>query len=248
MPKAQSNQKKRVATKKRPRRSTEEIVNLIIEAACDEFERHGYEKAKTAEIARKAGVAEALIFSNFGSKAKLFHDAIFKPLDQLLLQFSSTHPVAAGDAQGMKEGTRAYVLAFQQFTRRHSRMLKSLVAAQMFESDNVKGMHQVEGLHAYFSESSARMANRTTGKPKIDPRLLTRISFAAILSCVLFKDWLFPKGLASEAVLSAAISSFVAEGLNADADAMPKGRRMVRSQRMPGKSNLKSAAKSTQKR
>jgi AcrR family transcriptional regulator len=237
-----------VARKKRPRRSSEEIINLIIEAACDEFERNGYEKAKTAEIARKAGVAEALIFSNFGSKAKLFHDSIFKPLDQLLLQFSSAHPVDMGDAQGMREGTRAYVLAFQEFTRRHSRMLKSLVAAQMFESDNVKGMHQVEGLHAYFVQSSARMASRTANKPKIDPRLLTRISFAAILSCVLFKDWLFPKGLASEAVISAAISSFVAEGLNADADAIPKTRSAVRSQRVSSKKPVKSTAIPRQKR
>jgi hypothetical protein len=175
-----------------------------------------------------------LIFSNFGSKARLFHDSIFNPLDQLLRQFTSTRLVDMTDAAGLKAGTREYVFEFQQFVRRHSRMLKSLVAAQMFESDNVKGMHQVEGLHAYFAQSSARMANRTTGKPKIDPRLLTRISFATIVSCILFKDWLFPKDLASEEVISAAISSFVAEGLNADADAIPKPERVLRWQRVPG--------------
>ena len=74
--------KKPPATPKRKRRSTEEIIDRLMEAACEEFERSGYAGSKTAEIARKAGVAEALIFSNFGSKAKLFQDSIFKPLDR----------------------------------------------------------------------------------------------------------------------------------------------------------------------
>src|SRR6202521_2250289 len=94
--------------KRRPRRSTEEIVNLIIASACEEFERNGYEGTKTAEIARKAGVAEALIFSNFGSKAKLFHDSIFNPLNRHFLDFCAAHLVESDDPEGAKEWTRQY--------------------------------------------------------------------------------------------------------------------------------------------
>ena len=41
---------------------------------------------------------------------------------------------------------------------------------------------------------------------------------AAVLACVMFKDWIFPKGLASNADISAAIIDFVIDGINANYD------------------------------
>jgi AcrR family transcriptional regulator len=208
--------------KRRPRRSTEEIVNLIIAAACEEFERNGYEGAKTAEIARKAGVAEALIFSNFGSKAKLFHDSIFNPLNRHFLEFSASHRISPDDAVAFEEGTRQYILEIQQFIQQHSRMLASVVAAQMYETDDLQGVRQIEGLHDYFSRATANAMNRNVVKPRVDPRLMARVSFASILACTIFKDWLFPRDLASDAQITNAIRDFVMEGLSANASA-PSG-------------------------
>jgi len=243
-------QRTKVTQKRRRRRSTEEIIDLLLEAACDEFERSGYEGAKTAVIARKAGVIEALIFSNFGSKAKLFHDAIFKPLDQHFLQFQATHLVDADDTEALREGTRQYILELQQFVGRHSRMLRSVVAAQLYASDDVQGLSQVQGLHDFFSKAAATAMKRLSDKPKIHPKLMTRVSFATILACIIFKDWLFPKGLAGPEEISTAISDFVMEGLNANAEpqpktqdkAPPKAPRSGRSRRSPG------AAGATRKR
>src|SRR5262249_44881753 len=123
---------------RRRRRSTEEIVDRIIEAAGDEFGRNGYPGTKTAPIARKARVAEALIFSNFGSKAQLFHDSIFNPLNRHFFEFCDTHLVNPGDSDKLREGTREYILELRQFIARHCRMFSSLVAAQMYASDNVR--------------------------------------------------------------------------------------------------------------
>jgi AcrR family transcriptional regulator len=204
-------------TKRRSRRSSEQIVDLLIEAACSEFERNGYERAKTAAIARRAGVTEALIFSNFGSKAKLFHDSIFKPLSQHFLKFCATHLVEADDAEGAKAWTREYTRELQKFIADHSLMLKTVIAAKMFASDSVPGLGQVEGLHDFFSKTTAKSVKRLSGKPRIHPKLMSRVSFATILACVVFKDWLFPEGLASEGEISAAISDFILEGLNANA-------------------------------
>jgi AcrR family transcriptional regulator len=208
--------------KRRPRRSTEEIVNLIIASACEEFERNGYEGTKTAEIARKAGVAEALIFSNFGSKAKLFHDSIFNPLNRHFLDFSASHRISPEDVEAFKEGTRQYILELQQFIQQHSRMLTSVVAAQIYKTDDLQGVGQVEGLHDYFSRATANAMNRNIVKPRVDPRLMARVSFAAILACTIFKDWLFPRNLASDAQITEAIRDFVMEGLSANASA-PSG-------------------------
>lgn len=230
----------RPKAKKRParrsRRSTGEIIDRILEAAGNEFEHRGYVGAKTAAIARKASVAEALIFSNFGSKAKLFNDSVFKPLDRHLREFCAAHLVAPGDADGLREGTRQYILELRQFIGRHSRMFKSLVAAQMYASDNVQSLSQVEGLNDFFSRATELASKRLVSRPRIDPKLLTRVSFATILACVLFKDWLLPDGLASESEITAAINDFVVDGLNANearkaAASPPRRSRRIRGSR-----------------
>jgi AcrR family transcriptional regulator len=218
---------------RRPRRSTEVIIDNIMEAACNEFEHNGYLGTKTAAIARKAGVAEALIFSNFGSKAKLFNDTIFKPLDRHFLEFCATHLVQPGDTAALRKETRQYILELRQFIGRHSRMFSSLVAAQMYASDNVRGLSEIEGLHNFFARAAEMNRKRLTGKPRIDPKLLARVSFAAILACVIFKDWLFPPGSASEDEITAAISDFIMDGLNANADPKASARRLIRVRKPP---------------
>ena len=214
------------------RRSTEEIIDRLMEAASEEFERNGYAGTTTAAIARKAGVVEALIFSNFGSKAKLFHDSIFKPLNRHFLEFCATHLVDAGDAAGLKQGTEQYIQELRRFMEQHSRMLMSLFVTQMYEAD-LQGLSEMEGLNDYFSGTAAMAQKRLTKKPKIDPKLMARVSFATVLSCVLFKDWLFPKGIASEGEISAAISNYVMEGINANAERTSSALRVARSRRLP---------------
>jgi AcrR family transcriptional regulator len=221
------------AGQRRPRRSTEQVIGLIIDAACAEFELNGYEKTKTATIARKAGVAEALIFSNFGSKARLFQDSIFKPLEQHLQQFQATHTVDSHDSEAIRAATGQYIAELQQFIGRHSRMLKSVIAAQMYGSEGLEDLKQVEGLHDFFNRASTKGINPLSDHLKISPKLLTRVSFATILACTLFKDLLFPKGMASPDRISQAISDFVMDGLNANADPQPEVQAAARSRRSP---------------
>ena len=60
------------------------------------------------------------------------------------------------------------------------------------------------------------MAQRLDKKPRVDPKLMVRVSFAAMLACVMFKDWIFPRGLATADEISAAIRDFVMDGINAN--------------------------------
>ena len=218
MPKGDLRLEKKAGRTRRPRRSAGEIIDRLVGAACEEFERNGYTGAKTAAIAEKAGVAEWLIFTHFGSKARLFHDSIFKPLNQHFLDFCSTHLVDRGDSEGLRKETREYILELQQFVEHHSKMLISVLFAQMYEGENVEGLGRIGGLHDYFSRGAAMATERLTGKPMIDPRLIVRVSFATIIACVIFKDLLFPKGLATKDEIKAAVRDFVMYGLNANAD------------------------------
>jgi AcrR family transcriptional regulator len=234
LPKRDLRPKTKTRQARRSRRSTEEIIDNIMEAACHEFERNGYLGTKTAAIARKAGVAEALIFSNFGSKAKLFHDTVFLPLDRHFREFCATHLVDPGDTAALRKETRQYILELRQFIGRHSRMFSSLVAAQMYASENVRGLSEIDGLDNFFSRAAEMNRKRLRGKPRIDPNLLARVSFISILACVIFKDWLFPAGLASEDEISAAISDFIMDGVNANADGKPGARSLTRVRKSPG--------------
>jgi AcrR family transcriptional regulator len=218
LPKGNLRHEKKLGRTRRPRRSAEEIIDRLVGAASEEFERNGYAGTKTAAIAEKAGVAEWLIFTHFGSKARLFRDSIFKPLNQHFLDFCSTHMVDPGDSEGLRKETREYISELHQFVERHSKTLISLLFAQLYEGENVEGLSQIDGLHDYFSRGAAMATDRLTGKPMIDPKLIVRVSFATIIACVMFKDLLFPKGLATKDEIKAAVRDFVMYGLNANAN------------------------------
>lgn len=204
-----------VVPRRRRRRTTEEIIERLVQAAREEFETNGYSGAKTAAIALKAGVTEPQIFNHFGSKAQLFHEVVFKPLDQHFVQFCATH--IADDAESSRVYTQQYIMELKQFIERHSKILRSLVVTQAYTCDGVQGVGQIEGLNDYFDRTAAIGRSLIAGKPTVDPRLMTRVSFAAVLATVIFKDWLFPKDLASEEEISDAISGFVMDGINRNA-------------------------------
>ncbi len=62
-------------------------MDRIIRAAADEFKASGFTGATTAAIARNAEVTEAQLFRYFASKAELFRESVFKPLNQHFLDF-----------------------------------------------------------------------------------------------------------------------------------------------------------------
>lgn len=199
--------------KRRKRRSTQEVIDRIIDAAFAEFGENGYSSATTAAIARRAEVAEALIFTHFGTKANLFRKAVFKPLDDHFSTFVATHSAGnGGEAEHVKE-SRAFVSDLVSFVRRHSGMFKSLVVNEAYakDGDGPSGLH---GLQDYFDKMSTLEEARLSKRFRIPPHLISRISFASILGCILFHDWLFPEGIAKDADVHDALCDFIMEGLS----------------------------------
>src|SRR5436190_8015661 len=78
------------------RRAPGEIRRLLLRTAREVFEERGYARATTREITARAGVAETLLFRNFGSKANLFAEAVLQPLseffDDWVRRFAFTPP------------------------------------------------------------------------------------------------------------------------------------------------------------
>ncbi len=201
------------ARTRRKRRTSEEIVDRIIDAAREEFELNGYTRTKTAAIARRAGVAEALIFTNFGSKAALFQKSIFGPLREQLTDFCANHLANAGQVDETIDGDRReYIHQLQIFVKANSRKLASLVFVHLYGED-VQSVGDVSGLHDYFDRASAMALDHVVIPPRVNPNLASRVTFATVLSCILFRDWLFPEGLATSDEIDDAVINHVIGGL-----------------------------------
>jgi AcrR family transcriptional regulator len=188
---------------RRKRRSRDDILERIVRAAVEEFKRCGFTGTTTAAIARKAEVTEAQLFRCFGSKSNLFREAIFKPLDAHFLKFIHDNLSDDGADSSIREITYRYTAELQRFMREHSDALTSLVFAQN---------HEIQSLSTYFDRCAAITEARMRGKPKFDLQMMVRVSFVAVLGCVMFKDWIFPPGLANDEAITAAVSNFVLSG------------------------------------
>lgn len=210
------------AVKRKPRparrapRSTQENISRIVTAATVEFARHGFAGATTAAIARNADVTETQLFRYFDSKSKLFHETIFKPLDEHFEKFNKQYP-ADSRSPHLREHAYLYISQLQDFIGKHSEMLKSLIVAQVYDPDMAKSMSHMGSLDRYFSRGEAAMM-KTSGEPRVDPKLLVRVSFFAVLAAVVFKNWIFPPGMASDAEIKNIINDFVWEGASINLD------------------------------
>lgn len=208
----------------RRRRSPEDILNRIVEAATGEFKRHGFAGATTATIARKAGVTEAQLFRCFESKANLFRETIFKPLDRHMSVYMDQY-LRDDDHTNLSEKADLYMTEFQQFIAEHAGMLTSLLVVQTYDRGDVQGVGEINSLRTYFERGAARLTKTTGGQTKADPRLLVRLSFVAVLGSILFKEWIFPPGLASEKEVQEVTYHFVMDGLGVDLEPPVPARR-----------------------
>ncbi|HZO52401.1 MAG TPA: TetR/AcrR family transcriptional regulator [Bryobacteraceae bacterium] len=208
---AKAKRKRRTPAPRRQRRSTDDVLNRIVTAAAEEFRRSGFAGTTTAAIARRADVTEAQLFRHFRSKSNVFQETIFKPIEQHFLAFTEKYHPARGEAPS-RELSNLYTRELQHFIRDHAATLTSLVVAQAYDRDAAHGVSEIDSLGTYFDRGAAMMAARLKGKAKVDPRLLVRVTFASVLGSIMFGDWLFPPGLASDEEIADAINEFVLAG------------------------------------
>ncbi|MEO5586713.1 MAG: TetR/AcrR family transcriptional regulator, partial [Novosphingobium sp.] len=165
----------------------------------------------------RAEVTEAQIFRCFTSKGDLFRTAIFAPLNRHFTDHQARR-TGAEDAVPTRQGAREFIAELQDFIGEHSGMLMSLAVAKAYAQDPTEGGAGLDGLTTYFERGAGMMRSRVKGEPTVAPELMVRVSFAAVLGCVLFSDWLFPPGVASAAEFREATLGFMLDGLNANND------------------------------
>src|SRR3954467_12195425 len=68
----------------RRRLKPEQRRELIVEAAADEFGRHGHRAARMEDIARAAGVTKAVLYDHFPNKGTLHAEVVSRASDDLV--------------------------------------------------------------------------------------------------------------------------------------------------------------------
>lgn len=209
-------------TERRKRRSQEELHALILQAARETFKQQGFGGATTAAIAARAEVTEAQLFRYFPSKAALYREAVFTPLNEHLTRFMARQAGDFEKTDTLRDKARDYTVELQDFLDEQGKMLLSLLVAQAYAPSQSPGVDEIAGLEAYFDRGAALHAGRLDSPSPIDPRLMVRVSFAAVLGCVLFKDWLIPETLADDETVREAITAFVLDGVLENPAPQPK--------------------------
>lgn len=175
---------------KRTRRSAETVRALILESARELFSERGYSGTPTREIAARAGVAEVLLFRHFGTKANLFQQTVFEPLNRYIRDFQKEHLERGDAAPGAEPETQDFIAGLHNLLANNRQLLMSAVAAEMFEPEVADGLRDNAALHEYFS-TAERYLEPNRVDYLVDLPLGVRLSFATALGVALFQDWLF---------------------------------------------------------
>ena len=202
MPKAAVMPK--VASTRRARRTTGEIRALILAAARQIFAQNGFAGATTRQIATAADVAEPLVFSNFGSKAALFTEAVIEPFNTRFAEFLQHSDTMPPDREQRSAG---FVHALYPFLRHNADLLQAL----MKSSGDIDGSVR-HGLDTYFASAAQRMReqyDRAGLMFDVPPELLTRYTFGMLAGTVLLQDWFFPDGTTGGEADEAALARMI---------------------------------------
>lgn len=180
----------------RQRRPTAEIRSLILDSACSLFVERGFEHTSTREIAQRAGIAEPLIFRNFGSKEQLFEQAVFVPFSAFVDDWVRHWENADYAHLSMHELSQEYVRSLYGLLRRSRGLIKELMVVG-FRS-NWRFIHTDSPDSPFgrlFMQLTAMGENQiATHRMRAgNPRILLYLTFSLIMSAAIMDEWAFPK-------------------------------------------------------
>lgn len=111
------------------RRPRGEPRRLLLEAARDLFSRQDYRSTTTLEIAEAAGVAEYLLFRQFGSKAALFSEALVLPFTDFVDEFGRTWRAVVPEETDEEELARHFIGQLYDVFAEHRGLVVTLLAS-----------------------------------------------------------------------------------------------------------------------
>lgn len=177
---------------RRRRRTREDVIERICDAARQLFAERGYHGATTREIARLADVSETLLFRHYGSKSVLFDEVVAQPFNRLMQDFLTQYPTV----ENRKTGERRNFFAAYDLVEKNRSLFIALLSTNSLSPENGSGP-SFDGLSAFFKAAAVEQIQKYADlgeTPPFDIELGIRLAFGMLASSVLLRDWLFPEG------------------------------------------------------
>jgi AcrR family transcriptional regulator len=174
----------------RTRRPSAEVRKLILDAAHDLFASNGYRGTSTREIADRAGVAEVLLFRNFGSKADLYSTSVVLPLTAFLNEWITSNTWDWDEAD-TELRQREFNAKLYEVARDNRGLIVSFLAMSVFEPELVAGLKHAKDLDDVMdrlADLAGGQLGRLGRSEHSNPRVGTRAVIGMILSMALFDD------------------------------------------------------------
>lgn len=175
---------------RRRRRTSEDLRRTLLDVARDLFDRQGFQATTTAEISRKAGVSERVLFNNFGSKGALFNAAVIAPFVHLLTVYVDEWVQDTGGSTPEERLDRLVNGLFELARQHRTALLTALTEHQNDPADS--------GLLDQLARALQRMQTITPSDAYrdqyqgLDMPALTANTVGMIFGVALLDDLIFP--------------------------------------------------------
>jgi AcrR family transcriptional regulator len=108
---------------------------LLLDAASDLFARQDYRSTSTREIAEAAGVTEALLFRQFGSKAALFRETMVAPFTSFVDDFGRMWQAVVPEETDEDELASQFVGQLYDVFVEHQGLVLTLLASEALSDE-----------------------------------------------------------------------------------------------------------------
>ena len=177
---------------KATRRPRGEPRRLLLDAARDLFARQGYRRTTTREIVEAAGVAEHLLFRNFGSKAALFREALVTPFTNFVDSFNERWKAVVPEETDEDELAGQFVGQLYDLFVEHRGLVVTLWASDALGQEELAeaGIADVERALAVLGRISAEGMD-IRGQRSSHPDLAARSTVAMVAGMAAFHSSIF---------------------------------------------------------
>ena len=177
---------------KATRRPRGEPRRLLLDAARRLFARQDYRSTTTREIADAAGVAEHLLFRQFGSKAALFREALVVPFASFVDDFDETWRSVDPEDTDEEELARQFVSALYDLLVDHRGLVVTLWASDALSEEELAeaGIGEIGRALAVLGRISAEGMD-IRGMRSADPDLTAHSAVALVAAMAAFHPTFF---------------------------------------------------------
>jgi len=180
---------------RRPRRTTEEVRRLILDAAGPVFRHKGFALATMDDIAAEAGVAVSVIYRQYGTKSELFQEAVLQPFVDFVHEFSTAWQKQREEPWTEQRLMREFIADLYDNLRDHKDALIGLIAANgTLDARTEKEMDKLlRRMYADVKEMGAAEAQRRGWFPAENMEVTVRLVVAMVTAVAAF-DRMFLTG------------------------------------------------------